>query len=132
MKDAAGILAVGAILLTLMGGIAGTVFSTAVYRLKKKEHKETRIIDITLVILSIIFIVMILSPFVGILTYTNFTVNQMLFIYCLGIVFGVVGSILANFCMAAYDRGDWKGMLITGGILVVYIVYFLFLFSLFE
>lgn len=75
---------------------------------------------------------MILAPFFGILAFTNIAANPTLFIYVLGILFGVIGSILANLCMAAYEHSNWKGVGLTGLLLVLYIAYLLYIFSLFD
>jgi hypothetical protein len=132
MNSPAGVLAVGAILLTIMGGIAGNIFTMAVHRFRKGDHEESRIIDWTLCILVLIFIFIVLAPFAGLIATTNFESNPTLYIYCLGILFGVVGSTLSDFFIAAYEGSDVRAMALIGGLLVVYIGYLCMIFLRFS
>ncbi|MEN6621168.1 MAG: hypothetical protein ABFD50_06450 [Smithella sp.] len=140
-----GVLAVGAILLTLIGGIAGNIFTVLVMRIRGHRNENLSFYDYLLLVIIVVLLVIVTAPFVNILFTTNFVTNPTVFLLCIGILFGIIGSILSNFFSAAFDRhidskikdGRWlnndgKLLLGIGVVLSAYIIYLLWLFSIFN
>ena len=144
-KYPAGVLAIGTILLTLMAGIVGNIFIVLYDRLRKGNTQHITIIEKILLILATIFLIFLMAPFAKILIYTDFSTNPDLFFLCIGILFGVLGSVYSNIFSAAYDRhidskyvdNGWRNrdrisMIWSGTILLLYGGYLFWMFMQFK
>ena len=140
-----GVLAIGSLLLILMGGIAGNIITVLVLRIKQHRTQNVTSSHYILLGLLLLFLVIAIAPFLNILFFTIIATNPIIFFLCIGILFGIIGSIYANFFGAAFERhidskirdncwlnADGKSMLWYGGFLVVSVAYLLWLFFQFT
>lgn len=140
-----GVIAVGSVLLTLMGGIAGNLFHVFVHRIRSHNRQNLNLYDYFLFFLMIVFLIIVLVPFFQLLLNSDISTNPGAFFLCLGILFGVIGSIYSNFFSAAYDRYldsritdhgysnvDKRAMTLTGGVLLLFIAYLFWMFMTFK
>lgn len=144
MKDPQAVLSVGSIILALMGGIAGNFFVGISERFKKKRPMVDRsdIPDAILLIGFGLFLLYILGTMGYLLVFGNISANPNAFYAVVGILFGVVGSMLANYLVIFWDRhhetrvrdGKWLNrdgwlIVIFGIVLAGYIAYLMSLLS---
>lgn len=142
MKDPGSVLSVAAIILTLMGGVAGNFLVGITERFKKKRpvFDKNDIPDAILLISFTLFLLYVLGTMVSLLLFGNITTNPQAYFAVIGIILGIMGSILTNYLVIYWDRhhetrikdGKWLNfdgwMIIILGILIAaYIGYFLLL-----
>jgi hypothetical protein len=147
MKDPAVVLSVGAIILALMGSIAGTFFIGIIHRFKKRGTllDKSDIPDAIILVAFAIFLICVIGTMGYLLLFGNVVSNQNVFFTVIGILFGIVGSMLANSLVIHWDShhetkirdGKWlnrEGWLMVGEVIIlaVYIAYLLALFFQFD
>ncbi len=99
-----GILAVGALILTSIGGLAGNIFTVYFIRYRDRQTQNITLSDNILFGIIILLLMIVTGAFLNILTFTNLWMNPTIFFLCIGILFGILGSILANLFGAAFNN----------------------------
>jgi Na+/proline symporter len=140
-----GVLAVGSLILTMLGGIAGNILTMYITRQKLNRWENITIYDKILMVIMVIFLLIAISPFFYILVFTNLWQYATIFLLCIGIILGILTSIYINLFCAAFDRhidskvrdnrwcnSDGKSMIYYAVFPIVTITYLLWLLSKFT
>ena len=142
MNSPEGVLAVGSLLLTIMGGFAANMLSVFLNRRRENRMQNINGYHIVFAVLMVIFLLIAIAPFFYYLVFTNFWQNLTIFLVSIGVILSVLSSLFINLFCASYDRhidskiqdnrwlnSDGISMLYYGFWPVLALIYLLLLFS---